>query len=105
MDDPVARAVGRISEGDLRVDLARLARPRHHRASPLGLEAAARHAEVTLAAAGCSVRRVPVAHEGVAADIVVGERPGDAPEWVLVSAHYDAVAGSDGADDDASGVA
>lgn len=109
-DDGAGRAVtaalAAVTRERMASDLAELARPRHHLTAPAGLEAAARHVSRELAAAGYAVGRAPVTHRAFRADNVVGELAGsDGERVLLVGAHYDAVRGTPGADDNASGVA
>lgn len=95
--DPAAR---------LHADVAALAGgigPRHP-AHPGSLDRAAAHIAQRLADAGLAVRREAFAAQGHDWCNLVAEIPGAAP-IVLVAAHYDTVAGSPGADDNASGIA
>lgn len=114
VDPRIARAIAPITEAMLRTDVGALATPRHATGSRAGLDAAAAHVERELRAAGLAVTRQPVTHGGARADNVIGELPapgagggamGEGDGVVLVTAHYDAVLGSPGADDNASGVA
>src|SRR5690606_6250898 len=63
--------------------------------------------EEELREAGYTVRREPVTHGEHTADNIVAERAGADPDagLVIIGAHYDTVAVSPGADDNASGVA
>lgn len=104
----IAAAVQHISREAIASDLDFVVRPRHHRASPHGLAAVADHVAEELARAGFTVTRDPVHHDGATADNIIADRPGEDGEGgsvVLVGAHYDAVVGSPGADDNGSGVA
>jgi Zn-dependent M28 family amino/carboxypeptidase len=72
-----------------------------------GLVAAAAYLERSFASAGYPVARQTYEVEGKACDNVEAERRGGARanEIVVIGAHYDSVAGTVGADDNASGVA
>jgi aminopeptidase YwaD len=104
----ITAAVQPISSAAIASDLDFVVRPRHHRESPRGLAAVADYLARELAGAGYSVTRDPVRHDGATADNIIADRPGEDGEGagvVLVGAHYDAVPGSPGADDNGSGVA
>lgn len=91
----------------LRSHVEALAGPRHPRTDPLGLAAAEDHVAGALEATGLTVERSPFRHGGETYRNVVGRRRGEregAPR-VLLGAHFDAAAGTPGADDNASGVA
>jgi len=106
--DPIARAVLRVTKESYTKDLAELAHPRHHEAAPDGLARAEATIAGVLSASGYRVSKQPVTFGSWSAPNVIGERgegSGDGAEVVIVSAHYDAVRGTDGADDDASGAA
>lgn len=79
---------------------------RHQGRHP-ALEAAARHVEQSLRAAGYRVTAQTYEVAGKAARNIEAELPGISvrDEIVLIGAHYDTVAGSPGANDNASGVA
>jgi hypothetical protein len=106
-DRAIAHAVSIIDRAMFARDLKTLAAgPRHHSAAPDRLRASADYIAKELAAAGYTVTRQPVSHAGAEAPNVIGERDGQDPSRViLVCAHYDSVAQSPGADDNASGVA
>lgn len=92
------RAVTRLVKAESGVEL---------RKDPRGLQAAARWAERRLREAGYDVRRQDYAVDGVtctnfSAELRGARRPG---EIVVVGAHYDSVAWSPGANDNAGGVA
>lgn len=91
----------------LRADVARLAVPRHPRVSPDALRAAEDHIAGELGAAGLRVERQLFTWHGREFHNVLGTLDGTDPArpWVVVGAHFDSVAGSPGADDNASGVA
>lgn len=80
---------------------------RHPEAAPAALEAAIEYAGGHLEEAGAEVERVPFTFRGRTHHNLVGRRTGARPELprVLLGAHVDTVAGSPGADDNASGVA
>lgn len=101
----VVRAMERITEDDLRARLTHVVGPREIPTAHEHHEEVASYFERELASAGYRVTRQPVEHEGERADNVIAERVGrDPSRVVLVGAHYDTVAGSPGADDNASGV-
>jgi len=91
----------------LRADVGRLAVPRHPRTSPEALRAAEDHIAGELGAAGLRVERQIFTWHGREFHNVLGTLDGTDPArpWVVVGAHFDSVAGSPGADDNASGVA
>jgi len=98
---------GMPDRGRLRADIERLAVPRHARAHPGALAAAERHVAGELGAAGLRVERQLFTWGRREFHNVVGTLDGTDPSrpWVVVGAHFDSVARSPGADDDASGVA
>lgn len=71
------------------------------------LAASADYVFAAFTAAGFAVHRQSYDVAGKACDNIIAERPGLVPngEIVIVGAHYDSVAGSPGANDNASGVA
>jgi len=91
----------------LRADVERLAVPRHPVASPAALRAAEDHVAGELGAAGLRVERQLFTFGGREYHNVLGTLDGTdvARPWVVVGAHFDSVARSPGADDNASGVA
>lgn len=91
----------------LEVDVRRLATPRHAAFAPDALRAAEDLVALELGAAGLRVERQLFEWKGREFHNVVGTLDGAEPErpWVVVGAHFDSVAGSPGADDNASGVA
>jgi aminopeptidase YwaD len=93
--------------GRLEADVRRLAVPRHPRTSPEALRAAEEHIALEFGAAGLRVERQLFAWRGAEYHNVLGTLDGSDPgrPWVVVGAHFDSVAGSPGADDNASGVA
>ena len=93
--------------GRLETDVRRLAVPRHPRTSPGALRAAEEHIAQELGAAGLRVKRQLFTWHGMEFHNVLGTLDGTDPArpWVVVGAHFDTVAGSPGADDNASGVA
>lgn len=102
-----AGTVGMPDLERLRADVVRLAVPRHPRTAPDALRAAEDHAAGELGAAGLRVERQPFAWRGHEFHNVLGTLDGTDPSRprVVVGAHFDSVARSPGADDDASGVA
>ncbi len=81
--------------------------PRHPAASPAALRAAEDHVAGELGAAGLRVERQLFAWGAREFHNVLGTLDGTDPArpWVVVGAHFDSVARSPGADDNASGVA
>src|SRR5512141_1474486 len=75
--------------------------------APDRLEQTIRYITAQFASSGCTVTNQPFVCDGTTYHNVIAELPGkDAPERVLVvGAHYDTVAATPGADDNASGVA
>jgi Zn-dependent M28 family amino/carboxypeptidase len=104
LDPAIVGVVGRLTSERAGTLLREIAIPRHHRSAPKGLRVVAHRIADTLGATYAVSRRA-LTFQGATAEIVIGERRGTDPSRVvLVMAHYDAVAGTDGADDDASGV-
>jgi len=93
--------------GRLHADVVRLAVPRHPRAGPDALRAAEDHVAGELGAAGFRVERQLFSWGGREFHNVLATLDGTDPArpWVVVGAHFDSVARSPGADDNASGVA
>jgi len=91
----------------LEAHVRRLAEPRHPVAAPRALEEAERYVATQLAALGLDVERQPFEWRGRTHHNVVATLAGRdvARPWVIVGAHFDSVARSPGADDNASGVA
>lgn len=88
-------------------DVRRLAVPRHPVAAPEALAAAADWIAVELDAAGLRVERQLFQWNAQEFANILGTKDGVDPTrpWVIVGAHFDSVAHSPGADDNASGVA
>ncbi|MSR05905.1 MAG: M28 family peptidase [Gemmatimonadetes bacterium] len=91
----------------LATDVRALEGERHPRTSPGGLAKAADYIERELGAAGLVPERRPFSFGGETYINIAAVKPGADPERprVLVGAHFDSVAGTPGADDNASGVA
>ena len=102
----ITAALEAITKPLLVRDFDALAKPRHHRTAPAQLTAAAGYVKSELGGLGFEVTTQRVTFRGAAAaDNVIGERAGEDPSRVvIVCAHYDAVRGTPGADDNASGV-
>lgn len=82
------------------------ATPRHPVENLTETLGAADYVDSELAAVGLDVDRIEVEEAGVTLPVVWAELgPGGATPTFVVTAHYDTVAGSPGADDDASGCA
>ncbi len=99
--------VVRVTEDALRGHVEQLARPRNSLQEPDAARAASEYVAARLGEAGLVVRLQDVSFGGQTFPNVIGELKGtECPERVfIVGAHYDSVAGSPGADDNASGVA
>jgi hypothetical protein len=101
----ITAALEAITKPLLVRDFDALAKPRHHKTAPTQLAAAAGYVKSELGGLGFEVTTQRVTFRGGAADNVIGERAGEDPSRVvIVCAHYDAVRGTPGADDNASGV-
>lgn len=97
-----------ISRATIENDLGKIAIPRHPGASPEGLRATADFIDRELRTSGYTTTRQPVERQGQRFDNVLAERRPDGardPETVVLCAHHDAVAGTNGADDNGSGTA
>ena len=105
--DPPARVLDLVDPRLLETTVRRLQGPRHPQAAPEALRRAADLIQESLRAAGLAVERRPFEFRGNRHDNIIGRVPGSAPDEprLLVGAHYDTVAGSPGADDNASGIA
>jgi Zn-dependent M28 family amino/carboxypeptidase len=103
-DPRIVRAMANITEADLRARLTRVIGPRDIPTAVEHHQAVAQYFEDELTAAGYTVTRQTVEHGEERADNIIAERIGrDPSRVVLVGAHYDTVANSPGADDNASG--
>lgn len=101
----ITTALEAITKPLLVRDFEFLAKPRHHKTAPKQLAATAEYVKSELGGLGFEVTTQRVTFRGAAADNVIGERAGEDPSRVvIVCAHYDAVRGTPGADDNASGV-
>jgi peptidase M28-like protein len=106
LDESIVRALGRVTTDSVEADVDAISIPRHYRTAPKGLTKVAGYIERELTRRGFTVERQRVRFDGSRADNVIAERRGTNPDRVVVvCAHYDAVEGSPGADDDGSGVA
>lgn len=103
---PHADLLARVDERRLEETVRRLEGPRHPRAAPTALAAAESLVADELSAAGLHTERQSFRHRGKSYNNVVATLPGrDAKQpWLLVGAHFDSVADTPGADDNASGV-
>jgi Zn-dependent M28 family amino/carboxypeptidase len=106
---PLQTAVGAVSAERIGDHIAALEGVRHPSADPQALERAARYIEGHLAGLGYELeaRRFRFKGDGHLYRNIIATPPGAGAgnERVLVLAHYDTVAESPGADDNASGVA
>ncbi|MBI4412835.1 MAG: M28 family peptidase [candidate division NC10 bacterium] len=96
-----------VEEEALRRWVAAFSGPRHGGQDPARLAAAGERLEGEFRALGLAVRRDAFRYWGRSYFNVVATLPGDSPRRpaLLLGAHYDAMAGTPGADDNASGVA
>ncbi len=95
-----------VDETRLEHTVRQLEGPRHPRASPAALAAAESLVADELSSVGLETERQPFEHRRASYNNVVGTLPGRDPELpaLLVGAHFDTVADTPGADDNASGV-
>jgi Zn-dependent M28 family amino/carboxypeptidase len=104
LDASIAAAVRRVDRDQLLVELLALTAGR--RASEAELRVMALHLQAELRRYGYGAVLAPLSRGSVPAANVIADRAGDDPSRVVVvCAHYDAVPGSPGADDNGSGVA
>jgi hypothetical protein len=96
-----------VEEEALRRWVAAFSGPRHGAREPAQLAAAGERLEGEFQALGLAPRRDAFRYRGRSYFNVVANLPGASPNRpaLLVGAHYDAMAGTPGADDNASGVA
>ncbi len=96
-----------VDAGRLQAHVRALSETLHPRDSehPENLERAAHYLEVSLRGAGGRVASAPFEVHGERYRNVVASFGPDTAERIVVGAHYDAAAGTPGADDNASGVA
>lgn len=97
--------MAKVDSEQLRHFLKQVARQRGPLGNPSGLREVAKTIEQALVEFGYSVRRDPVTFEGVSSSNLIAQRSTPSTRPFIVGAHYDAVEGSPGADDNASGVA
>ena len=104
-DDKASRSDADVER--LRGHVAALEGPRHPRSSPAELQAAEDYVAEHLGALGIATERRAFQFGGAEFQNVVGIIQGTDPDRprVLVGAHFDSVASTPGADDNASGVA
>lgn len=105
--DSLGNISRRVDTDRIRGHILALQGVRHPLAAPEALERAADYVATGLTDLGYEMAEHPVAAEGRVFRNIIATRPGSDPQRkrVLVLAHYDTVAGSPGADDNASGVA
>ncbi|MFC2064798.1 M28 family peptidase [Chloroflexota bacterium] len=96
-----------ISKWKIRSHIKKLEGVRHWRENPQALEAAADYISDTLERYGHTVTRQPFTEEGRVFENILGLQEGieEPDKFILITAHFDTVAGSPGANDNASGVA
>ena len=106
-DNDTDRPLEMPDRSRIEADVRALAVPRHPSNSAAALRAAEDHVAQELGAAGLRVERQLFTYRGAEYHNVLGTLEGSDPElpWVVVGAHFDSVARSPGADDNASGVA
>ncbi len=110
-DDRYASTIQEIvdlaSEERLINDIQNLQGVRHHQASPTGLANARNYLRETMQQARLSVIEEPFSHQGSTGINLIAKHPGDlfANQVYIVDGHYDTVANTPGADDNASGTA
>ncbi len=104
---PLHEALKGVSQERIRTYIRALEGVRHPEADPQNLRKAQAYIETTLSDLGYQVTNYPFSYEGTTYQNVVATHPGlRYPEKrVLIIAHFDTVATSPGADDNASGVA
>jgi acetylornithine deacetylase/succinyl-diaminopimelate desuccinylase-like protein len=100
-------ALGRVSADLIRAHIKALEGPRHPSSSPLALEQASAYIWDSLQSLGFDMMEHLFSDSGSDFRNIVATRPGllRPEERVIVVAHFDTVATSPGADDNASGVA
>ncbi|MFO0661293.1 MAG: M28 family peptidase [Polyangiaceae bacterium] len=106
--DPATVAlIGKITREKLRLDMSMIAEsPRNHETTPVQLQRASTFIRSELKKASFDVQIQRVQYGGASAVNIIADLKGEDPNHViLLTAHYDSVAQSAGADDDASGVA
>ncbi|UCF20828.1 MAG: M28 family peptidase [Gemmatimonadota bacterium] len=103
----LAELLSQVDEHRLEDHVRRLEGPRHPQRDPAALAAAEELIADELSRASLTVERQPFSFRGVGYHNVVGTLNGAQPDLpgLLVGAHFDTVAHSPGADDNASGVA
>lgn len=84
-----------------------IAQPRHHSNAPQGLINIKDSIESNFLMHQLQTKRIPFTYNNIASENIVGRKPGQWNEkkTIIVDAHFDAVAGSPGADDNGTGVA
>ncbi|WP_328753814.1 M28 family peptidase [Geomesophilobacter sediminis] len=105
--DSFQELVGQVCSSRIRSHIEALQGPRHPVAAPSALEAAAAYIEQNLKGAGYEVNDLWFQDSGAKYRNLMASLPGTLypDERVLVVAHYDTVAQTPGADDNASGIA
>ncbi|MFQ5881791.1 MAG: M28 family peptidase [Candidatus Methylomirabilales bacterium] len=103
----VRELLGAVQEQELRRWVETFVGPRHGQENPEQLARKGERLEEEFRALGLGVWREPFRYMGRPYFNVVARLPGSVPDraWLLLGAHYDAIDGSPGADDNASGVA
>ena len=107
MNPHIRHLIGEVSGERLKGHVSSLEGLRHGWENFPALEEGARYIEETLNAFGCRVESESVPFRTRSYRNIIATIDGKVPglPWLLVGAHYDAPAGSPGADDNASGVA
>jgi hypothetical protein len=103
----LTRLSGQVDSTRIAADLDAIVGKRHYESAPEHLDAVKEIIASAFAASHVRTSRQPFAYQTHRAHNIIGEIAGsrDAGKTVLVTAHFDAVASSPGADDNASGVA
>ena len=99
--------VDQVDSARLVADVAALQGVRHYDANPAGMAAAKAHIEAQFTRSGLQVTRQPFTFRSWSAENLVGRHPGlvDEATTYIIDGHFDTVAQTPGADDNASAVA
>lgn len=90
----------------IKVHLSKIARPRDPFENPIALAEVQSYIETELISYGYSIKKSPFSFQGMTYENVVASKSENSPgPKFIIGAHFDAVPGTDGADDNASGIA